>query len=234
VWLFTGCVMDAWMRDTHRNTARVLDALGVTYAVPGGSGSCCGALHTHAGLHDQAVGLARGVMASMPGEAPILVNSAGCGAALKDYGHLLGTDGARRFAARVFDVHEWIAPRLDALPELRRLGKQVIVQDPCHLRHVQNAHLPVRSVIGRLAEVVELDDDGLCCGAGGAYSALQPELAGEIRERKVAAVERAAGLSGASLVVSANPGCAMHLQSALAARGIQVRHPIDLLAESLP
>jgi glycolate oxidase iron-sulfur subunit len=237
VWLFTGCVMDAWQRETHRNTARVLDALGVTYnipgAVPGASGSCCGALHTHAGLHDESVELARGVMASMPGEAPILVNSAGCGAALKDYGHLLGTDGARRFAGRVFDVHEWIAPRLDALPALRSLGTPVIVQDPCHLRHVQKAHLPVRSVVERFAEVVELDDDGLCCGAGGAYSALQPELAGEIRERKVAAIARAAGRSGATIVVSANPGCSMHLQPALAERGIEVRHPIDLLAEAL-
>lgn len=234
VWLFTGCVMDAWLRDTHRNTARVLDALGVTYDVPGARGSCCGALHTHAGLHDEAVKLALGVMASMPGEAPILVNSAGCGAALKDYGHLLGTDGARRFSARVFDVHEWIAPRLDALPELRRLDRPVIVQDPCHLRHVQKAHLPVRSVVRLVADVVELDDEGLCCGAGGAYSALQPELAGEIRERKIASVERAVARSGATLLVSANPGCSMHLQQALADRGIEVRHPIDVLAEALP
>jgi glycolate oxidase iron-sulfur subunit len=173
-------------------------------------------------------------MASMPGESPILVNSAGCGAALKDYGHLLGTDGAHRFAARVFDIHEWIAPRLDAVPDLRPLVKPVIVQDPCHLRHVQKAHLPVRAVVGRFAEVIELDDEGLCCGAGGAYSALQPELAGEIRERKVATIERAAEASGATVVVSANPGCSMHLQQALAERGIDVRHPIDLLAEALP
>jgi glycolate oxidase iron-sulfur subunit len=234
VWLFTGCVMDAWLRETHRNTARVLDALGVTYAVPGPLGSCCGALHTHAGLHEEAVELARRVMASMPGTAPIVVNSAGCGAALKDYGHLLGTDGARRFAARVFDINEWIAPQLDTLPELRRMPTPVIVQDPCHLRHVQKAHLPVRAVVGRLADVVELDDDGLCCGAGGAYSALQPELAGEIRERKVAAVERAVARSGATIVVSANPGCSMHLRPPLAERGIEICHPIDLLAEALP
>jgi glycolate oxidase iron-sulfur subunit len=234
VWLFTGCVMDAWLRGTHRSTAKVLDALGVTYSLPGAEGACCGALHTHAGLRDEAVALARRVMASMPGEAPILVNSAGCGAALKDYGHLLGTDGARRFAARVFDVHEWIAPRLDALPDLHRQARSVIVQDPCHLRHVQKAHLPVRAVVGRVATVVELDDDGLCCGAGGAYSALEPELAGAIRERKLAAVERAAAGTGADLLVSANPGCSMHLAGVLAERGIRVRHPIDLLADALP
>jgi glycolate oxidase iron-sulfur subunit len=134
----------------------------------------------------------------------------------------------------VFDVHEWIAPRLDALPELRRLGMPVIVQDPCHLRHVQKAHMPVRSVVARVADVIELDDEGLCCGAGGAYSALQPELAGEIRDRKIASIERAVARSGATVVASANPGCSMHLQPALAERRISVRHPIDLLAEALP
>lgn len=233
-WLFTGCVMDAWLRDTHRSTARVLDALGVAYAVPGSGGGCCGALHTHAGLHDESVALARRVMGSMPGEAPILVNSAGCGAALKEYGRLVGTDEARRFSARVFDVHEWIEPRLDALPTLRPRSEAVIVQDPCHLRHVQKAHLPVRTVIARFATVVELDDDGVCCGAGGAYSALQPELAGQIRERKVGAIERAIARSGSRTIASANPGCSMHLQQVLDAHGVTVRHPIDLLAEALP
>lgn len=229
VWLFTGCVMDAWLRETHHATGAVLAAVGVTFAVPGAGGACCGALHTHAGLAPGARRLARKVMASMPGEAPILVNSAGCGAALKDYGHLLGTPEAAAFSARVFDVHEWLAPRVDDLPEpVRRLGP-VIVQDPCHLRHVQRAHLPVRTVLAHVADVVELDDDGLCCGAGGAYSALQPDLAGEIRERKLAAIRRAAEASGATVVASANPGCALHL----AAAGLVVRHPMDLLAEAL-
>ena len=234
VWLFTGCVMDAWQRDTHRSTARVLDAMGVTYAVPGSGGGCCGALHVHAGLRADAERLARDVMRSMPGDAPILVNSAGCGAALKDYWHLLGTDEAREFSARVFDVHEWIAARADALPALRSRAGRVIVQDPCHLRHVQRAHLPVRELLGRFAELVELDDDGICCGAGGAFSAVEPELAGQIRDRKLEAVDRAVALSGATMVVSANPGCSMHLQGALAERGLEVRHPIDLVAEALP
>src|SRR5690606_21299670 len=124
------------------------------------------------GLRREAERLASDVMASMPGDAPILVNSAGCGAALQEYGRLLGTDDAVRFAARVVDVHEWMAGRLDEMPALQRRDEPVIVQDPCHLRHVQRAHLPVRAVIARFADVVELDDDGLCCGAGGAYSAL--------------------------------------------------------------
>lgn len=232
-WLFTGCVMDAWLRGTHRSTATVLDALGVPYAVPGRGGGCCGALHTHAGLHDDAQRMAERVMRSMPGDAPILVNSAGCGAALKEYGRLLGTDEAASFAARVYDVHEWIAPRLGELASLRGCDEPVIVQDPCHLRHVQRAHLPVRDVVGRFAAVVELDDDGLCCGAGGAYSALEPELAGQIRDRKLAAIDRAVARSGSRTVASANPGCAMHLEPGLAERGVRVAHPIDLLAEAL-
>lgn len=224
VWLFTGCVMDAWMRETHHNTAKVLHHLGLTYALPGAGGGCCGALHTHAGLTDASRTLAADVMASMPGDAPIVVNSAGCGAALKEYGHLLGTPAAVAFSARVLDVHEFVAQHIDRLRPARRVGT-VIVQDPCHLRHVQRAQQAVRTVLAPVANLIELDDDGLCCGAGGAYSAMQPELAGDIRERKLASIARAGG----GLVASANPGCAMHL----AAAGLTVRHPIDLLAEAL-
>jgi glycolate oxidase iron-sulfur subunit len=224
VWLFTGCVMDAWLRDVHHATAEVLTAVGVTYAVPGSGGACCGALHVHAGLAEQTRALALDVIESMPGDAPIVVNSAGCGAALKDYGHLLGTPEAEEFSARVLDVHEFLAPRADLLRPRRRLGP-VIVQDPCHLRHVQRTHMAVRTVLAPVCDIVELDDDGLCCGAGGAYSALQPEMAGEIRRRKLGAIDRAGG----HLVASANPGCAMHL----AAAGVEVRHPISLVAESI-
>lgn len=224
VWLFTGCVMDAWMRDTHRSTAEVLTHLGVGYALPGSGGACCGALHTHAGLTRSSRELALRTMASMPGEAPVLVNSAGCGAALKEYGHLLGTDEAQRFSQRVLDVHEFLAEHVDRLQPVRHAGT-VVVQDPCHLRHVQRVQVSVRTVLAPVATLVELDDDGLCCGAGGAYSALEPLLAGQVRDRKVAAIARAGG----GTVVSANPGCAMHL----AAAGLTVRHPIDVLAETL-
>ena len=223
-WLFTGCVMDAWLRQTHRNTAKVLDHLGITYRTPGAGGGCCGALHTHAGLTDEARALAGRVMASMPGDAPVVVNSAGCGAALKEYGRLLGTPEAVAFSARVKDVHEFIAPHADRVRPARHLGR-VIVQDPCHLRHVQKAHLAVREVLAPVAELVELDDDGVCCGAGGAYSVVQPELAGQVRDRKLEAIDRA----GPGVVASANPGCAMHLEGA----GLVVRHPIDLLADAL-
>lgn len=234
VWLFTGCVMDAWMRSTHRSTAKVLDSMEVRYALAGTGGACCGALHAHAGLHEQSVRMARAVIGSMPGDAPILVNSAGCGAALGEYGRLLGTDEARAFAARVVDVHEYVAAHADRLPLLAAGDHPVIVQDPCHLRHVQRAHQPVHDLIARVAAPVELDDVGLCCGAGGAYAVVEPELAGEIRDRKLAAFDRAIEATGARLAVSANPGCIMHLAPQLADRGVELRHPMDVLADALP
>jgi glycolate oxidase iron-sulfur subunit len=228
VWLFTGCVMDAWQRRVHASVKAVIEATGAGVALPGPGADCCGALHGHAGLTGPARRLALRVMAAMPGEAPILVDSAGCGAALKEYGHLLGTSEAERFALRVRDVHEWLAERMDRLPPpppgAPRLGP-VAVQDPCHLRQVQRCHLEVRTVLGPYADLVELDDEGLCCGAGGAYSALHPELARPVRDRKVAAVAR----TGATVVASANPGCSMWLAGA----GLDVRHPVELVAEAL-
>lgn len=150
---------------------------------------------------------------------------------MKDYGHLLDTDASRQFSSRVLDVHEWLAAHIDDLPrpDPTRARPAIIVQDPCHLRHVQKAHLSVRVLLNRYAEIVELDDQGLCCGAGGAYSALQPALAGDIRDRKLAAIDRATLLSGSTVVASANPGCSMHLE----AGGVTVMHPVDIVAELL-
>jgi glycolate oxidase iron-sulfur subunit len=225
-WLFTGCVMDAWMRPTHAAALQVMHATGAGVALPGSGGDCCGALHVHAGLRNEAQVLARRVMASMPGDAPVVVDSAGCGAALKDYGALLGTPEARRFSSRVLDVHEWLAARADRLPPpARRLGGPVAVQDPCHLRHVQRAHHHVCTVLAPYAELVEIGDDGLCCGAGGAYAGMHPGMAGEIRARKVAAI----AATGAPVVASANPGCIAHLAGA----GLDVRHPLDIIAWSV-
>jgi glycolate oxidase iron-sulfur subunit len=223
-WCFTGCVMDAWLRDTHRATVRVMRAAGARPARPGRGGDCCGALHLHAGRAADARRLARRVIASMPGDAPVVVDSAGCGAAMKDYGRLLGSPAAAAFAARVRDFSEWVAEQ-SPLP-LRTTGTTVVVQDPCHLRHVQRAHGAVRTVLGPAYGLAETDDDGLCCGAGGAYAALQPELATSIRDRKAAALRRA---GPGCVVASANPGCMLHLRQA----GLDVRHPADLLAAAL-
>lgn len=225
VVLFTGCVMDAWMRSTHRSAQRLVEAAGGAVRLPGREAACCGALHVHAGRVDQARRLARRVIAATPPDMPVLVDSAGCGAALKEYGRLLGTPEAEAFAERVLDVHEWLAAR--HIDGVRRSGRPVVVQDPCHLRHVQHADHAVRTVLAQAYDIVEIDDEGLCCGAGGAYGVLQPALSGRIRDRKVEALRRAGGPS--AVVASANPGCAMHL----AAGGVDARHPVDLLAEAL-
>jgi glycolate oxidase iron-sulfur subunit len=226
VYLFTGCVMDAWMRDTHAAVKRVVESTGAGVALPGAGASCFGALSVHAGLLDHAKSLARRTIAALPGDAPVLVDSAGCGAALKDYGHLLGTPEAAAFSARVYDVSEWLAARVTDLPAAaQRFPTPVAVQDACHLRHVQRAHEHVRTVLRPFADIVELDDEGLCCGAGGAYSIQQPELSTAIRDRKLSSIAR----SGAKVVVSANPGCAMHL----AATGLDVRHPIEIIDEAI-
>jgi glycolate oxidase iron-sulfur subunit len=224
VWLFTGCVMDAWMRDVHADAQRVVEATGAGVALPGGGAACCGALALHAGLGAEARAAARRTMAALPGDAPILVDAAGCGAMLKDYGHLLGTPGAASFSARVRDVHEWLAERG---VNIATTGDRptVAIQDPCHLRHAQRSHAAVRAVLAPVADLVELDDEGLCCGAGGAYAAVQPDLARAIRDRKLAAIARA----GDPVVASANPGCALHL----AAAGVEVRHPCQILAAAL-
>ncbi|MEX2100242.1 MAG: (Fe-S)-binding protein [Acidimicrobiia bacterium] len=235
--LFPGCVMDAWQRDVHRAALTVMRASSARPGLPGRGADCCGALHAHAGRISDARRLARRVIASMPGDALVVVDSAGCGAALKDYGRLLGTREAAAFSARVRDFSEWLAARPPL--ELRDTGCAVVVQDPCHLRHVQHAHGAVRQVLEAAYGLRETDDDGLCCGAGGAYAVLQPGRSGEIRSRKVDAIYRAAGSrrgahrardeEGSPIVVSANPGCAMHLGAA----GLTVRHPAELLAEAL-
>ena len=221
VWLFTGCIMDAWMRDTHRAVQRVLESTGAGVAFPDKRASCCGALHVHAGLAPEARRLALRTMQAFPGTAPILVDSAGCGAQLKDYGHLLGTDSARRFSERVLDVHEWLAQHLDDLPKKSGLSPRIVVQDPCHLRHVQRSHESVYKVLGRYVETVSLDDDGLCCGAGGAYSTFHPQIASDVRDRKIRAIEE----TDAQEVASANPGCLLHLRSG----GLEVRHPLEIV-----
>jgi glycolate oxidase iron-sulfur subunit len=225
-YLFTGCVMDAWERDVHRAALQVMRAAGASPAVPGRGGDCCGALHEHAGRTNEARSLARRVIASMPGDAPVVVDSAGCGAAMKDYARLLGTPEAVAFSARVRDFSEWLAER--GVPRVRTTGRVVVVQDPCHLRHVQKAQQHVRTVLRPAYDLRETDDDGLCCGAGGAYNVMEPELAGRVRDRKVAAL-RAAARGAPLLVASSNPGCEMHL----AAAGLDVRHPAELLADAL-
>jgi glycolate oxidase iron-sulfur subunit len=232
VWILTGCVMDVWFRPVHRALTETLDLLGISYGVPT-TGHCCGALHAHSGWRHEAIRRAQHTMSLFPGDRPTLVDSAGCGAAMKEYGHLVDTDEARRFSARVVDVHEWLAPRLnDLLTESSFTAsedrRRVVLQDPCHLRHVQRSHQHVRTCLSPFVDIVELEDDGVCCGAGGAYSLLQPDLAGRIRDRKLDAIRRVDPCESLP-IASANPGCAQHL----AATGRTVVHPIEIVAASL-
>ena len=202
-------------------------AAGADVARPGRGGDCCGALHLHAGREHEARRLARRVIASMPGDAPVVVDSAGCGAAMKDYGRLLGTAEAEAFSARVRDFSEWVAEQ-GPLPvardrhDARGAGPVPPAARAARARRGAHGARPART------RCVETADDGLCCGAGGAYAVLQPELATAIRDRKVDAL-RDAGRPTEPIVVSANPGCMLHLRQA----GLDVRHPADLLAAAL-
>ena len=204
-----------------------LEAAGVGVTPTGDLAPCCGALHTHAGLGDPARQRAEATITALStDDRPILVDSAGCGAAMKEYGHLLGTPEAEAFSARVYDIHEWLATRLDDLPATPKLDLCVAVQDPCHQRHVQRVHDATRAVLAPYVhKIIELDDDGLCCGAGGAFSVLRPQLATDIRDRKVDAIERVSP----DIVASANPGCSLHL----AAGGVEVVHPMQLIDQAL-
>lgn len=226
VYLFTGCVMDTMQRDVHRAAIDVLTAAGFGVTPTGNLAPCCGALHTHAGLGPDARAFAERMIEALDPDRPIIVDSAGCGAAMKEYGQLLGTDEAAVFAGRVLDIGEFVAEHIDQLPDVEPLDLRVAVQDPCHLRHVQRVHEATRVMLAPFVrELVELDDDGLCCGAGGAYSIFQPELAAQIRDRKIGSIDRARP----DVVASANPGCSMHL----AADGVDTAHPIELVRRAI-
>ena len=167
---------------------------------------------------------------AMPGTAPVVVNSAGCGAAMKAYGHLLGNDRGGRLLGSGLRTSTngwpttWPTSRPPSGPRQPSSSRTRATSATCSGRTSRCARCS-----RHVTEVVELDDEGLCCGAGGAYSALEPTLAGEIRDRKLAAIRRASQRSGATVVASANPGCAMHLQAA----GVTVRHPVDIVAEAV-
>jgi len=215
--------MDAWYRDVHQATINVLTHLGYNVEVSGSDTPCCGALHQHAGLHTQADDLGFQTRQALSGRT-VVVNSAGCGAMLKS--SLSGV-------AKVHDIHEFVHQHLE---ELRRsilpVDRDVIVQDPCHLRHVQRAHEPVHQLLGLAYRVHRIPDDGLCCGAGGLFSASQPGMARAVRDLKTVAIS---GLIGSAsledpLLASANPGCIGFLASAT---DLSVVHPIVLLDQAI-
>lgn len=236
VVFFNGCIMPEILGAVHRATIEVLGAAGYRVRTPPGQG-CCGALHAHAGERSLAQELARQVIAGFgDGSEPIVLNSAGCGAMLKEYGSLLEHDPAwrvraERFSARVRDLSQVLAGR--HLPFARRIERIVTYDAPCHLLHGQKvASEPLdllRSVPG--LRLVPLRDSDRCCGSAGIYNLLQPEMAGELLGQKVAAIRA----TGAGTVATGNPGCLLQIDFGLRAAGLEVSvvHPVELVAEAL-
>ncbi len=235
VALFKGCIMDGLFGHVHQATERTLRANGYRVVDVSGQG-CCGALHAHAGLHEQAVALARANVAafSQAPEAAIVVNSAGCGAMLKEYPRLLAGDAlaqpAAAWAARVVDVTEALAfagPRRGASLSLR-----VAYDPPCHLLHAQRvaeAPVTVLDAIPGLQRVTHGEAD-LCCGSAGSYSLTEPALSRAVLSRKVGALTN----GRLDAVATGNPGCVMQIGAGLRAAGhdVPVLHPVELLDRS--
>ena len=234
VALFTGCVMRAAFAETNAATARVLSRNGIEVLVPAAQ-TCCGALHAHAGERGDARVLAKRNIEALEGLAvdAFIVNAAGCGANLKEYGWLLKDDAewagrGERFSLRVKDASEYLAGvGLSAAPgELRAT---VAYDDPCHLVHGQKIAAQPRALLSAIPglTLVPLAEADWCCGSAGTYNVTQPELARRLGHRKAEHIIQ----SGAQMVVTANPGCQMQIEAALRREGarIPVVHLMDLL-----
>ena len=229
--LFTGCVMDAWQRDVHRAALTVMRAAGARPALPGPGGDCCGALHAHAGGSPTRDVWRGRVIRSMPGDAPVVVDSAGCGAAMKDYGRLLGTPEAVAFSARVQDFSEWLAAQRTTHParHRRRAGRAGPVPSAARA-----ARAGLRAHRARPGVRPCATPTTTACAAAPAAptpcsSPSSPGRSVSARCVPSAAPPERVTQGGTPIVVSANPGCAMHLGAA----GLIVRHPAELIAEAL-
>ncbi|PYM58143.1 MAG: glycolate oxidase [Candidatus Rokuibacteriota bacterium] len=228
--LLTGCVQRFFFPEINLATARLLSAAGWEVVVPRGQG-CCGALHLHAGRLDEFRAMARSLMAALGRDVDIVVtNAAGCGSALKEYGHWLGDGGAERFAGLVKDISEVL---VDADLPLGELRETVTYHDACHLAHGQKVRAQPRELLRRIPGVtlVELTDSDLCCGSAGVYNLLEPEMAAELGRRKLERIRE----TGARIVAAGNPGCIMQIsQQALeAGLALEVMHPVTLLSRAL-
>jgi glycolate oxidase iron-sulfur subunit len=238
VALVTGCIMSSAFAEVHEATIRVLQKNGVEVILPPGQG-CCGALHTHGGDLDGGRVLARTNIAAFEGLGvdAIIINAAGCGGTLKEYGHLLHDDSAWHdravaFSAKVKDVHEYLAGIGLQTAGLGRLDVSVTYQEPCHLAHAQRISVQPRTLLKAIPglELREMHESALCCGSAGIYNVTQPEMAARLGERKV----DNALATGARVIATGNPGCALQLAGELRRRGeeVQVRYIVELLDES--
>jgi glycolate oxidase iron-sulfur subunit len=240
VGLVAGCVQSVFFPAVNEATLRVLGQEGCACVVPRGQG-CCGALSLHAGRRDEARAFARALIRSFE-EAEeevdvIVVNAAGCGSTLKEYGALLRDDPdwrerARIFSSKVRDVCELLA-ELPARAVRHPIDRRVAYHDACHLAHAQGIRLAPRRLLATIPglSVREIPEGDQCCGSAGIYNLVEPASASEIGARKVDSLLR----TGASLLVSANPGCTLHLQRLMRTRNVDIpaMHPIEVLDRSL-
>jgi len=234
VALLLGCVMRVAYGDVHSATARLIERTGAeVVAAPGET--CCGALHAHAGAREEARRLARRNIEAFERARVdhIVVDAAGCGAHLKEYGELLEGDPgwhtrAAAIAAKVRDVTEYLAQTLGDAP-LGSLAMRVTYQDPCHLAHAQRIRTEPRALLAKVGglELSEMPGADICCGSAGYYNLVQPEYADRLLEDKVRNIVALAP----DAVVTANPGCMLQLEAGLRAAGsnVPVLHVVELL-----
>ncbi|MDC0834118.1 heterodisulfide reductase-related iron-sulfur binding cluster [Geitlerinema sp. CS-897] len=241
VGMLLGCVQQLFFNPVNEATARVLTANGCEIVIPKSQG-CCGALPAHQGQEAQAQALARQNIDSFEETNVdfVIINAAGCGHTLKEYGHILQDDPVYRekaeaFTNKVKDVNEFLAA-VGLTTKLHPIADEelaIVYQDACHLIHGQKISSQPRELLRQIPNVTlrEPLDAALCCGSAGVYNMLQPEVADELGQQKV---ENLAN-TGASLIASANPGCSLQIQKHLALQGreIPLRHPIELLDLSI-
>lgn len=234
VALLTGCVQQAVFGGHNHATARVLARNGAEVVVPRDQG-CCGALHAHAGDRERAQALARQTIDCFERSAVdhVIVNSSGCGAHMKGYGHLLNddpayADRARRFSKRVQDIAEFLAKEPLRGP-IGRVEMRLTYHDPCHVVHGQKVRAEPRKLLRAVPGITlsELNEADWCCGSAGIYNLTQPEMAERLLARKVKNIEA----TGAEAVVTANPGCIIQILHGLEARGVamKVYHLVEIL-----
>lgn len=235
VALLLGCVQRVFFAEVHEATIGVLAAEGYEVLAPV-LPDCCGALELHSGEQDAGVRRAQATIAAFSELGAfdhVVVNSAGCGSAMKEYGELLGTPAARAFSERVLDVSELLAaapPRATRGPvELR-----VAYHDACHLRHAQGIFAEPRAMLTAIPglELLEVGSEpNVCCGSAGIYNIVQPRAAAELGARKAHALLA----TGPQAIAAANPGCAAQLDRHLSELGrpLPVHHPIELVWRSI-
>jgi glycolate oxidase iron-sulfur subunit len=229
VQVFAGCIMSTAFAPTTESTVGLLTAFKCKAELTSGQ-VCCGALQAHSGEVERARELARqNIEAFGDGDAPIVVNAAGCGAMLKHYGQLLPDEPrAAAVAARVRDVSEFLAQREPEHPP-REVRQTVTLQDACHLLHAQRIADAPRKLLRAIPglELREMAEREICCGSGGVYNVGHPEMSAALQERKCANIVA----TGSDVVLTGNPGCLVQMQAGLP-ETVRVRHIVDLLAEA--